>query len=501
MSKVPLGYTEASGGASPAAPRPDQDVQAAAPEATGAFPAAEPSGHKDRMKDHRILVVDDEPASRKGLQDLLGVWGYDVSSAGDGQEALERAAGRAPDLVIADLVMPGIDGMELLARFKHDFPTTAVVFLTGQGSIESAVQAIKDGAYDYLTKPVDPTRLQLLLDRALERSETVREVQLLRRQLRQRGAFGRLVGTSRGMMEVMRQVEVAAPTDATLFITGESGTGKELVARTVHELSPRRRGPFVAVNCAAIPETLLESEIFGHERGSFTGAVERRQGCFELADGGTLFLDEVAEMQPGTQAKFLRVLQEGQFRRLGAKAEVQVNVRVVAASNKDPQKALQDGALREDLYYRLNVFAIGLPPLRERMEDLSELAQAFVEEFNERHGRTVRGVDEDTLDVLRRHRWPGNVRELRNVIERAVIVCAGDLVRGEHLPPLGTSVAPVAPTTEAEVVVPVGTTVEDAERELILRTLKQTGGNKTRAAEILGISLKTLHNKLHKYNA
>jgi len=303
------------------------------------------------------------------------------------------------------------------------------------------------------------------------------------------------------MLDVMRQVEVAAPTDATLLIAGDSGTGKELVARTVHALSPRRKGPFVAVNCAAIPETLLESEIFGHERGSFTGAVERRQGCFELADGGTLFLDEVAEMQPGTQAKFLRVLQEGQFRRLGAKAEVQVNVRVVAASNKDPQKALQDGALREDLYYRLNVFAIGLPPLRERMEDLSELAQAFVEEFNERHGRTVRGVDEDTLDVLRRHRWPGNVRELRNVIERAVIVCAGDLVRGEHLPPLGTSVAPVTPTTEAEVVVPVGTTVEDAERELILRTLKQTGGNKTRAAEILGISLKTLHNKLHKYNA
>ncbi|HYS16301.1 MAG TPA: sigma-54 dependent transcriptional regulator [Candidatus Binatia bacterium] len=453
------------------------------------------------MKDHRILVVDDEPASRKGLQELLTVWGYDVSSAGDGQEALERAAGRAPDLVIADLVMPGIDGLELLTRLKRDFPTTAVVFLTGQGSIESAVQAIKDGAYDYLTKPVDPTRLQILLDRALERSETVREVQLLRRQLRQRGAFGRLLGSSRGMMEVMRQVEVSAPTDATLFIAGESGTGKELVARTVHELSPRRRGPFVAVNCAAIPETLLESEIFGHERGSFTGAVERRQGCFELADGGTLFLDEVAEMQPGTQAKFLRVLQEGQFRRLGAKAEIRVNVRVVAATNKEPMKALQDGTLREDLYYRLNVFAIALPPLRDRLEDVSDLAQAFVEEFNERHGRNVRGVDDGALDVLRHHRWPGNVRELRNVIERAVIVCSGDLVCRENLPVLGAPVEPVASATEAELVLPVGTTVEAAERELILRTLKQTGGNKTRAAEILGISLKTLHNKLHKYNA
>jgi DNA-binding NtrC family response regulator/signal transduction histidine kinase/HAMP domain-containing protein len=426
-----MGYTEASNAIPPGGSRPDSSVSS---EAAGAAVATERFGHADRMKDHRILVVDDEPASRKGLQELLTVWGYDVSAAGDGQEALERAAARVPDLVIADLVMPGIDGLELLSRLKRDFPTTAVVFLTGQGSIETAVQAIKDGAYDYLTKPVDPTRLQILLDRALERSETAREVQLLRRQLRQRGAFGRLLGSSRGMMEVMRQVEVSAPTDATLFIAGESGTGKELVARTVHELSPRRRGPFVAVNCAAIPETLLESEIFGHERGSFTGAVERRQGCFELADGGTLFLDEVAEMQPGTQAKFLRVLQEGQFRRLGAKAEIRVNVRVVAATNKEPVKALQDGTLREDLYYRLNVFAIALPPLRDRLEDLSDLAQAFVEEFNDRHGRNVRGVDETALDVLRRHRWPGNVRELRNVIERAVIICSGDLVRAEHLP-------------------------------------------------------------------
>ena len=499
MSKSPLGYTEAANAASPGGARPDSSTSTAPGDAVEV--ATERFGHADRMKDHRILVVDDEPASRKGLQELLTVWGYDVTAAADGQEALERAAVRAPDLVIADLVMPGIDGLELLTRLKRDFPTTAVVFLTGQGSIETAVQAIKDGAYDYLTKPVDPTRLQLLLDRALERSETAREVQLLRRQLRQRGAFGRLLGSSRGMMEVMRQVEVSAPTDATLFIAGESGTGKELVARTVHELSPRRRGPFVAVNCAAIPETLLESEIFGHERGSFTGAVERRQGCFELADGGTLFLDEVAEMQPGTQAKFLRVLQEGQFRRLGAKAEIRVNVRVVAATNKEPAKALADGTLREDLYYRLNVFAISLPPLRDRLEDLYDLAQAFVEEFNDRHGRSVRGVDETALDVLRRHRWPGNVRELRNVIERAVIVCAGDLVRSEHLPPFGAPSEPVAAATEADLVLPIGTTVEDAEKELILRTLKQTGGNKTRAAEVLGISLKTLHNKLHKYNA
>ena len=496
MSKSPQGDCAASSASSPGGSRLDPSTAI---------------GDRDRLKDHRILVVDDEPAARKGLQELLTVWGYDVSAAADGQEALERAAVQAPDLVIADLVMPGIDGLELLTRLRRDFPITSVVFLTGQGSIESAVQAIKDGAYDYLTKPVDPTRLQILLDRALERFETAREVQLLRRQLRQRGVFGRLLGNSRGMMEVMRQVELAAPTDATLFIAGESGTGKELVARTVHELSPRRRGPFVAVNCAAIPETLLESEIFGHERGAFTGAAERRQGCFELADGGTLFLDEVAEMQPGIQAKFLRVLQEGQFRRLGAKAEIRVDVRVIAATNKELAKALQDGTLREDLYYRLNVFAIALPPLRDRLEDLTDLAQAFVEEFNTRHGRNVRGVDESALDALRRHRWPGNVRELRNAIERAVIVCSGDLVRAEHLPPLGAPSEPGAAVDQtgvdpgqavaADLVLPIGTTVENAERELIRRTLKQTGGNKTRAAELLGICIKTLHNKLHKYDA
>jgi len=469
--------------------------------AEGAPSAAERTTKEDLPRDRRIVVVEDEPSSRRGLQELLTAWGYDVVAAGDGREALERAAERTPDLVIADLVMPGIDGMELLVRLKREFPTTAVLILTGQGSIESAVQAIKDGAYDYLTKPVDPTRLQFLLDRALERSETVREVQLLRRQLRMRGVFGRLVGSSPGMLEVMRQLETAAPTDATLFIAGDSGTGKELVARTVHELSARRRGPFVAVNCAAIPETLLESEIFGHERGAFTGAVERRQGCFELADGGTLLLDEIAEMQPGIQAKFLRVLQEGQFRRLGARSETQVNVRVIAATNKDPMAALRDGALREDLYYRLNVFTITLPPLRDRMADLPDLVQAFLEEFNDRHGRAVRGVDEEALETLRRHRWPGNVRELRNVIERAVIVCSGDVIHAEHLAALGAAATPAPATTDADVVIPVGTTVESAERELILRTLKRTGGNKTRAAEILDISLKTLHNKLHRYNA
>ncbi len=450
---------------------------------------------------HRILVVDDDATSRKGLQDLLAAWGYDVRAAADGRGALELVAERSPSVVISDLVMPGLDGMGLLAALKRDHPATAVIILTGQGTIESAVQTMKDGAYDYLTKPVDPTRLRLLLDKALERTETVREVQLLRRQLRQRGSLGRLVGSSKAMQEIMSQLELAAPTDATLLVAGESGTGKELVARTVHELSPRRKGPFVAVNCAAIPQSLLESEIFGHEKGAFTGAVERRQGCFELADGGTLFLDEVAEMESATQVKFLRVLQEGQFRRVGGKAEIQVSVRIIAATNKNPVKALRDGTLREDLYYRLNVFALDLPPLRERLEDLPELVQAFLDEFNERHARAVRGVDEGALAILRQHRWPGNVRELQNVIERAVIVCPGEIIRAEHLPaPLGPTPA-ATPSAEGGVLLPVGTNLEEAERQLILRTLAHTGNNKTRAAEILGISLKTLHNKLNKYNA
>jgi len=360
---------------------------------------------------------------------------------------------------------------------------------------------MKDGAYDYLTKPVDPARLQVLLEKAVERTETVREVHLLRRQLRQRGAFGRLVAGAPAMREVTRQLELAAPTDATVLIVGETGTGKELVARTIHDLSPRQRGPFVALNCAAIPETLLESEIFGHEKGAFTGAVERRQGCFEMADGGTLFLDEVAEMQPATQVKFLRVLQEGRFRRLGGKAELQVDVRILAATNKDPLKAVQDGAIREDLYYRLNVFTIALPPLRERLEDLPELVQVFIEVFAERHGRAVKGVDETALAVLRQHHWPGNVRELENVIERAVILCPGDLIGAQHLPVPLAPPSPALAAVGAGVALPVGTTVEEAERQLILRTLEHTQNNKARAAEILGISLKTLHNKLHRYRA
>jgi DNA-binding NtrC family response regulator len=452
----------------------------------------------------RVLIVEDDAPARRGMADLLSLWGYEVATAGDGAEALERAAEEPPAVVVSDLVMPGMDGLALLSALRVDHPDVPVVMLTGQGSIETAVQAMKEGAYDYLTKPLDPARLQMLLERALDRAESAREVRRLTGELRRRGAFGRLVAGAPAMQNVTRQIEQVAPTDATVLVLGESGTGKELVARTIHDHSARRRGPFVAVNCAAIPETLLESEIFGHEKGSFTGATQRRPGCFELADSGTLFLDEIAEMSPATQVKFLRVLQDGRFRRVGGQAEIAVDVRVIAATNKNPMKALQDGALREDLYYRIAVFTLTLPPLRERPEDLAELVRVLLEELGDRHQRNVRGIDETALAVLRRYPWPGNVRELRNVLERAVIVCPGELIGVAHLPsPPAAAAAPAEPGADPgtdDVRLRVGTTVDEAERRLILRTLSYTGNNKTRAAEILGISLKTLHNKLNRYN-
>jgi transcriptional regulator with PAS, ATPase and Fis domain len=299
------------------------------------------------------------------------------------------------------------------------------------------------------------------------------------------------------MQEVFQLVDQAAPTSAPVLISGESGTGKELVARSLHELSPRNGGPFVAVNCSAIPETLLESEIFGHERGAFTGALERRLGCFELAHGGTLFLDEIAEMSPGTQAKFLRILQDGVVRRIGGKIELAVDARVLAATNRDPAQAIKDGSLREDLYYRLNVFSIVLPPLRERREDIPLLIEAFIEEFNRKYAKHIRSVDEVVERILMSHPWPGNVRELRNTVERAVVVCDAELIGPQHLPP-GLTYATVGSETEG-VTLQVGVTVEEAERALILKTLASVGNNKARAAGILGISIKTLHNKLHRY--
>jgi len=446
----------------------------------------------------RVLVVDDEP-SRKGLRELLAKWGYLVDEAADGRAALEKARTFLPSVVVSDLVMPGLDGLGLLRALQDELPFASVIILTGHATVETAVAALKEGAYDYLTKPLDVPRLRILIQKALEKAQTTREVTLLRRTLKEVWGYGQLVGASPVMREVFGLLELAAPTSAPVLLSGESGTGKELAARTLHELSPRHRDPFVPVNCAAIPETLLESEIFGHEKGAFTGALERRVGCFELAHGGTIFLDEVAEMTPSTQAKFLRILQDGMLRRLGGKTEVAVDVRVVAATNKDPEKAIRDGALREDLYYRLNVFSISLPPLRERREDIPLLIRAFLDEFDTKYDKRVKAVDEIVLEILRRHPWPGNVRELRNVIERAVIACAADVIAPAHLPAGLSNVADEGPADLIRL--PVGTSLADVEREVILKTLAAVDRNKTRAAELLGISVKTLYNKLNQYGA
>ena len=443
----------------------------------------------------RVLIVEDERSTRVGLAELVRTWGFRTETAADGEEALEKMVNFRPSIIITDLVMPRLDGMQLLRAVQEQGGDIITLLLTAQGSVESVVEAIKVGAYDYLTKPVDPPRLKILLDKVVERQGTLREVKVLRRQLREQGTFGPMIGSSPEMRKIYHVIEQAAPTNASVLIAGESGTGKELVAQTIHQLSPRASFPYVPINCAAIPETLLESEIFGHEKGAFTGAVERRQGCFELADRGTLFLDEIAEMTPQTQVKLLRVLQERKFRRLGGRNEQSVDVRIIAATNVDPFGAVQSGKLREDLYYRLNVFAIKLPPLRDRKQDLPLLIQAFLNKFNARNERAVAAVDQPAMRMLENYSWPGNVRELRNVIERATILAQGEFIEPKHLPPI---VVDAAPSVPRGVALSPGITVEEAERRLIVMTLEHTNDNKTRAADILGISLKTLHNKLNK---
>ncbi len=452
------------------------------------------------MPQERVLIVEDEENERSGLADLVSAWGYRPETARDGLEGLEKVAAYAPTVVLTDLSMPRMDGLTLLERLQDQPNGPKVIVITGQGKIESAVTAMKAGAYDFIEKPLNPTRLKTILQNAIRLATTELENEINVRKLRESGELGSLVGSSKKMQEIFHLLEQVAPSTASVLITGESGTGKEMVARTLHELSPRKTKPFVAVNCAAIPETLIESEIFGHEKGAFTGALERRTGCFELAEGGTLLLDEIGEMPIGTQAKLLRVLEDHKLRRLGSKVETPVDVRVLAATNKMPDEAVAKGQLRNDLFYRLNVFNIHMPPLREHKEDMNELVRHLLADMNQKHGRKVGVVSEAVMKVLVSFDWPGNVRELRNVLERAVIVCEGSVIEQRHLPPGFGQVCSKAPIQEANAVrVGVGTTVEEAERMLILKTLESTNNNKTRAAEILGISLKTLHNKLKEY--
>ena len=471
----------------------------------------------------KVLIVEDEAHARSGLTELVGAWGFRAEGAADGVEGLERIRQWSPGIVVTDLKMPRMDGMELLARVKELAEKPVVIMLTAQGSIESAVEAMRMGAYDYIPKPIDPVRLKTILQNANAQREVdaSKQAEPSRKSSHEAGELGPLVGSSPQMKAIYQIVERVAPSNVSVLVTGESGTGKELVARCLHELSSRRNKPFVAVNCAAIPETLIESEIFGHEKGAFTGAVERRAGCFELAEEGTLLLDEIGEMPMATQAKLLRVLEDRKLRRLGSKAETPVDVRVIAATNKDPQQAVSSGQLRGDLFYRLNVFNIQMPALREHASDIPEIAARMIEDMNQRHGCSVTGIAPELMDRLMRYEWPGNARELRNTVERATILAHTGVLRSEHLPPhfgepgYATRVAPMVGGVVVQdaagghqahrdddrtVRVEVGTTVDEAERQLILKTLQSTHNNKTRAAEILGITTKTLQNKLKEYS-
>ncbi|MCI0485930.1 MAG: sigma-54 dependent transcriptional regulator [Blastocatellia bacterium] len=450
------------------------------------------------MSGQRVLIVDDEEPARQGLSELVAGWGYETETAANGREALERVETFAPLVVITDVIMPNLDGFQLLNQLREENPDTAVILLTGQGSVDAAIRSVKEeGAFYYFEKPIDMRKLQLVLRKASEYSSTRRENELLRRQLRQYGAFGDMVGNSEAMREVYTLIEQVAPSAVSVLVTGESGTGKEMVARTIHKLSPREDRPFIAINCAAVPETLMESELFGHERGAFTGAADRRMGCFELANTGTLLLDEIAEMPFLLQAKLLRVLEDKKVRRLGAAREMDVDVRVIAATNKDPFRAVQDGMLREDLLYRLNVITIDLPPLRDHREDVPLLVQHMIDELRQRHNKSARLISIEAMEVLLDYHWPGNVRELRNAIERAVIICEAEQIEKRHLPPQITG-QPPSPSADA-VMIPIGMPLNEVERRIILCTLARSDNNKTRTAETLNISLKTLHNKLKAY--
>jgi DNA-binding NtrC family response regulator len=451
------------------------------------------------MAKGRVLIVDDEEAARESLRELLMADGYEILAEADGLTGLKRVKEFLPSVVLTDIRMPRMDGFELLREIRSLYPEMAVILLTGHGSVEMALRAIQEeGAYHYFEKPIDLKKLRIVVERAVEYSEARRENEALRRQLRDRGAFGELVGKSHAMRQIYHLIEQVAPSSASVLITGESGTGKELIARTVHNLSPRKDAQFVAINCSAIPETLMESELFGHEKGAFTGAAARRQGCFELANGGTLLLDEIAEMPMLLQAKLLRVLEERSVRRLGSTQEIPIDVRLLAATNKNPQEAVMNGGLREDLLYRLNVITIELPPLRERKDDLPLLVQHLVAQLAEKHKRPARSLTPAALQVLQSHSWPGNVRELRNAIERAVIICSGEEIERHHLAPYPVDQR-ARVRSEDTLSLPVGTPIEEVERQMIMRTLQKTDNNKTRAAELLGISLKTLHNKLRLY--
>jgi DNA-binding NtrC family response regulator len=470
----------------------------------------------------RVLVVDDEESQRTALASMIGLWGYAVETACDGQEALDKLVAFPAHVIVTDLNMPRMSGQELLGHLKEQPSAPAAIVQTAFGNVETAVSLIHDlGAFWFLEKPVQSQALRMLIERAAAQGRLAERAEHLERELSYHGVLGEMTGASPKMQAVFALIRQVAPSRAAVLITGESGTGKELAARAIHALSPRRAGPFVAINCAALPDTLIEAELFGHEKGAFTGALERRAGCFELAQDGTVLLDEIGDMPIGTQAKLLRVLEDQRVRRLGGKTEIQLDVRVVASTNTPLEASIREGKFREDLFYRLNVFPLHLPPLRERTDDIPPLLASLLEAINRRHGTRVTEAVPAVMEALVAYSWPGNVRELRNVIERAAIIAHEGSIRIEHLPPgfghnepAGKSAADApapargeaqaafaAASPEGGLHLPVGSTIEQAERALIELTLEHTRNNKTRAADILGISQKTLFNKLREYGA
>ena len=445
-----------------------------------------------------ILIVDDEKNIREGLGSSLEMDGYNILLAENGKSGLNIVNTKDIDLVISDLKMPGLSGEELLKNISASNPNIPVIILTGHGTIESAVNAMRDGAFDFLTKPVNLDRMSLLVKRALANRQLILQHKELQREvekINKKNKFSSIIGKSAPMRKVLDIVEQVAETKASVLITGESGVGKELVAEAIHNLSPRKDKKLVEVHCAALAESLLESELFGHEKGSFTGAVARKKGRFEVSDGGTIFLDEIGEISQQVQIKLLRVLQEKKFERVGGEETIEVDIRILSATNKDLKKEIEKGNFREDLFYRLNVVNIHVPPLRERKEDVELLSSAFLREFSEENGKNIEGIDQKARIALHKYNWPGNIRELRNCIESAVVMCKGSMITLADMPP---SVG--AGSDEDSIIIPIGVSMDTAEKEIIKATLFHENGNKTKTAEILGIGRKTLHRKINEYN-
>ena len=457
---------------------------------------ANSSNMRKLCMDFRILVADDEKNVRAGLAEAMKMDGYDIVQAEDGQTALKALLKTEIDLVIADLRMPKLSGAELLKKVSAAYPTVPVIILTGHGTVDNAVQAMRDGAYDFLTKPVDLERLGMLVKRALERRELIRKHRELQEEIQrlERRKSGEMLGKSLAITRIFERIEQVAPTRAGVLITGESGTGKELVANAIHAQSPRKNAPFIKVHCAALPESLLESELFGHEKGAFTGAASQRKGRFELADGGTIFLDEIGEIDKFTQVKILRVLQEKEFERVGGEKTLTVDVRILAATNRNLENETANGNFRQDLYYRLNVVNIAMPPLRERVEDIALLAAQFIKESAAENGKDIQGIGPKALTRLQAYSWPGNIREFRNIIESAVVLGKGKYIDIEDLP------SHIREGSDDSIVaVPVGIPFTEVEKLVLRANINVFGGNKSRAADALGIGRRTLHRKIQEY--